>query len=81
MRVGVRRHPRRVRGHSAASIAIRSGANVKAVQRMLGHASAAMTLDIYGHLFEDDLDDVATAIDAGVNPAGATILPLRKREA
>lgn len=67
--------------HSAASIAIRSGANVKAVQRMLGHASAAMTLDIYGHLFEDDLDDVATAIDAGVNPAGATILPLRKREA
>ena len=33
--------------HTAASLAIASGANVKAVQRMLGHASAAMTLDVY----------------------------------
>jgi integrase len=33
--------------HTAASIAISAGANVKAVQRMLGHASAAMTLDVY----------------------------------
>ncbi|MEU4480651.1 hypothetical protein AB0F68_21740 [Micromonospora sp. NPDC023966] len=32
------------------------GANVKAVRRMLGHASAAMTLDVYADLFEDDLD-------------------------
>ncbi|MFC7925080.1 tyrosine-type recombinase/integrase [Microbacterium laevaniformans] len=31
--------------HTAASLAISSGANVKSVQRMLGHASAAMTLD------------------------------------
>jgi integrase len=33
--------------HTAASLAIAAGANVKAVQRMLGHASAAMTLDVY----------------------------------
>lgn len=33
--------------------------NVKAVQRMLGRASAAMTLDVYAGLFSDDLDDVA----------------------
>jgi hypothetical protein len=26
---------------------------------MLGHASAAMTLDRYGHLFEDEFDAVA----------------------
>jgi integrase len=31
--------------HSAASLAISAGANVKAVQRMLGHAKASMTLD------------------------------------
>ncbi|MGC5222486.1 tyrosine-type recombinase/integrase [Micromonospora sp. DT81.3] len=37
--------------HTAASLAISSGANVKAVQRMLGHASAAMTLDVYADLF------------------------------
>lgn len=49
--------------HTAASLAIAAGANVKAVQRMLGHASAAMTLDTYADLFEDDLDDVAVALD------------------
>jgi integrase len=50
--------------HTAASLAISAGANVKAVQRMLGHASAAMTLDRYADLFEDDLDSVAEALDA-----------------
>jgi site-specific recombinase XerD len=29
--------------HSAASLAVSAGANVKAVQRMLGHAKASMT--------------------------------------
>jgi integrase len=32
--------------HNAASLAVLAGANVKMVQRMLGHASAAMTLDV-----------------------------------
>jgi integrase len=49
--------------HTAASIAISSGANPKAVQRMLGHASAAMTLDTYADLFEDDLDAVSERMD------------------
>lgn len=40
--------------HRAASLAISAGANVKAVQTMLGHASAAMTLDTYADLFPDD---------------------------
>ncbi len=31
---------------------------------MLGHASAAMTLDRYADLFDDDLDDVADRLDA-----------------
>lgn len=49
--------------HTAASLAISSGANVRAAQRMLGHASAAMTLDVYADLFDDDLDAVSTALD------------------
>lgn len=49
--------------HTAASIAISSGANPKAVQRMLGHASAAMTLDTYADLFEDDLDALSERMD------------------
>jgi len=52
-------------GHTAASLAVSTGAHVKAVQRMLGLASAAMTLDVYADLFEDDLDAVAVALDAG----------------
>ena len=50
--------------HTAASLAIASGANVKVVQTMLGHKSATMTLDLYGHLFPDQLDEVAMAMDA-----------------
>lgn len=49
--------------HTAASLAVQAGAHVKAVQRMLGHASAAMTLDVYADLFDDDLDAVANALD------------------
>lgn len=50
--------------HTAASLAVSAGANVKVVQRMLGHASAAMTLDTYADLFDDDLDAVAGELDA-----------------
>ncbi|MEC5150742.1 tyrosine-type recombinase/integrase [Cryobacterium sp. GrIS_2_6] len=49
--------------HTAASLAISAGANVKAVQRMLGHASAAVTLDVYSDLFDSDLDAVSSALD------------------
>jgi hypothetical protein len=44
-------------------VAIPAGANPKAVQRMLGHASAAMTLDTYADLFEDDLDAVSERLN------------------
>ena len=50
--------------HTAASLAIASGANVKVVQQMLGHKSATMTLDLYGHLFDSQLDDIADRLDA-----------------
>ena len=58
---GLRPHDLR---HTAASLAIQSGANVKVVQQMLGHASAAMTLDVYAGLFGDDLDSVADRLDS-----------------
>jgi integrase len=48
--------------HTAASLAISAGANPKVVQRMLGHASAAMTLDVYADLFDSDLDQVAVTV-------------------
>ena len=36
---------------------------MKAVQRMLGHASAEVTLSVYSDLFDNDLDDVAMRLD------------------
>lgn len=55
--------------HTAASLAIAAGATVKGVQSMLGHASATLTLDRYGHLFGDELDAVAERLDAARNAA------------
>lgn len=49
--------------HTAASLAVSAGANVKALQRMLGHASASMSLDVYADLFDSDLEDVSTRLD------------------
>ena len=57
--------------HTAASLAIASGADVKAVQRMLGHASAAMTLDVYAALWDKGLDDVAARMDSQLAGAGS----------
>ncbi|WBB65380.1 site-specific integrase [Micromonospora sp. WMMD812] len=60
--------------HTAASLAVAAGANVKAVQRMLGHASASMTLDVYAGLFGDDLDAVANRLDEAVAARDADYL-------
>jgi integrase len=67
-------HPHELR-HTAASLAIAAGANVKVVQTMLGHKSATMTLDLYGHLFPDQLDEVADALDSARAAAVAHLLP------
>ena len=48
---------------TAASLAISSGASVLPVQRMLAHASEAMTLDVSSDLFEDDLDAAADTLN------------------
>lgn len=46
--------------HTAASLTAAAGADVKVVQSMLGHKSATLTLDLYGHLFGDRLDGSRT---------------------
>ncbi|WP_399511183.1 site-specific integrase [Williamsia muralis] len=52
--------------HTAASLAVEAGANVKAIQKDVGHSSVAMTLDVYAELFDDGLDDVANRLDSAV---------------
>jgi integrase len=58
---GVRYHDLR---HAFASALIAAGCSVKAVQKALGHASAATTLDIYGHLWPGDDDRIRQAVTA-----------------
>jgi integrase len=50
--------------HTAASLAVHSGASVLALQRMLGHEKPSMTLDVYSDLFDDDLDALADRLTA-----------------
>lgn len=53
--------------HTAAALAIQAGADVYAVQRMMGHAKPSITLDVYGKLWESGIDAVA----ARMNQRGA----------
>lgn len=50
--------------HTCASLAIAAGADVLVLQRMLGHASAAMTLDRYGHLIPGQAETIAQQLSA-----------------
>lgn len=50
--------------HTCASLAVSAGVNVLALQRMLGHTSAKVTLDTYADLFDEDLDAVAVTLDS-----------------
>jgi integrase len=72
--------------HTAASLMIREGASVKAVQKQLGHATASITLDVYGHLFPDELDALAGRLERARTEAlvelartqhGPAVVPLR----
>ena len=49
--------------HTCASLAIAAGADIKVLQRMLGHSSAALTLDRYGHLMPGQAEAVAGRLD------------------
>jgi integrase len=73
--------------HTAASLMIRQGASIKAVQKQLGHATASITLDTYGHLFPDELDALAGRMEDARAEAlaslartqrGPAVVPIRK---
>ena len=50
--------------HTAVSMTIATGAGVYAVQRMCGHTDASTTLNVYGHLWDEGLDAIPSAMDA-----------------
>jgi integrase len=48
---------------SAAAAMIHAGSSPKSAQSILGHASAAFTLTVHGHVFDADLDAVAEVLE------------------
>lgn len=54
--------------HTCASLAVSAGVNVLALQRMLGHQSAKVTLDTYADLFDADLDAVSATLHTRYSP-------------
>lgn len=50
--------------HAYASLLIAGGESVKVVSERLGHTNAAMTLNVYSHLFPDSEDRTRRAVDA-----------------
>lgn len=56
--------------HYYASVLIDAGESVKVVQDRLGHTSAQMTLDIYGHLWPENDDTTRAAVDRAFGAAG-----------
>ncbi|WP_078325091.1 tyrosine-type recombinase/integrase [Mycobacteroides salmoniphilum] len=55
--------------HTCASLAIAAGANIKVFQTLLGHKTATLTLDLYGHLYPDELGVIADALNRSAESA------------
>ena len=57
--------------HPYAVAAIKSGDDIKTVQENLGHATAAFTLDVYGHVTEKMKYDSADRMEQFIKAVGA----------
>ena len=55
--------------HTFATLALENGMDVKTLSAMLGHVSAATTLDIYTHITDDMRLTAAANIDCGIGKA------------
>jgi integrase len=58
--------------HTAATLALSAGIHPKAVQEMLGHASIAMTLDLYSHVSESLKRQAAEQLGAFISGTDET---------
>lgn len=59
--------------HTAATVAIASGADIKSVQSLLGHATAAFTLDVYAHTSERMMQDTAERVQSFYDSINTTL--------
>ena len=67
--------------HSHASVMIDLGVNLLALAQRMGHSDPAMTLRLYGHLFEGaqvELSERIDALRAASVPTEASVIPIRR---
>lgn len=67
--------------HIFATLALENGMDVKTLSAMLGHVSAATTLDIYTHITDDMQRAAAANIDRGIGkaePQASALTPEQK---
>ena len=78
--VGVSFHTLR---HTAASLLISQGTPITTVSGILGHASTQMTLDVYGHLYEDDamsyMDRLGERLFAGTDKERTNVVSVKQK--
>ena len=66
--------------HTFATMALGSGMDVKTLSSMLGHVSAATTLDIYTHITNPMRSEAAAKIDQKIGKAAPQELPAEPQE-
>jgi hypothetical protein len=54
--------------HTAASLRLNHGIPVIVVSKMLGHSKPSITMDVYGHLYNEIQDEAAQLVDEIVTP-------------
>ena len=54
--------------HTHASLALRAGVPIEVVSRRLGHASVAITMDLYRHVYEEELEAYDWTLDDLLRP-------------
>ena len=70
---GIRVHDLR---HTAAALFIAEGAHPLVVKSHLGHSSIRVTMDVYGHLFPSEAEELADRLDARHRAAADSVVPL-----
>lgn len=49
--------------HTYAALSVQAGVNPKTLQKAMGHSDIRLTMDIYGGIFDDDLDGLSSTLN------------------
>jgi integrase len=63
--------------HTAATLMLNHSIPVIVVSKILGHSKPSITLDIYGHLFNEMQDEASRIIDELVTPIQVQISQIK----